>query len=72
MRIKINSFPAVYFHATCTKHNCPVNLQVHGDKSFAGQITSLTCDLGGDPTKADCTDSWELTVDSGGSITIVR
>lgn len=78
MQLKLGAFPAVYFHTTCKKHNCEVEIHIEEQKPFgkpqviAGQITMLKCKLGGPASvsSTECVGDWEITIMGPGPLTV--
>lgn len=78
MQVKFNPFPIMFFHTTCKRHNCEVEIHIEESKPFnkpqviGGQITSLKCKLGGHASvhSTDCTGDWEITITGQGPIVV--
>lgn len=76
MKIKLKSFPVVYFTVQCTRHDCWVEIRpkIMRDRSdiydVGGQLTSMKCEVGGSAQHSNCVDYWEITISGPGNVTV--
>lgn len=76
MQIKLNPFPAVYYAVICEKHECRVEVRAHEERhprtpwSSHGSLTTGVCEKGGQPLISGCEDSWVMTINTGGEVTV--
>lgn len=76
MQVKVKAFPATYLNTWCSQHQCRVTARVEASKDFksettiGAQVTTLLCEVGGEPTVAPCTGSWEMTISAYGEVVI--